>query len=110
MIEWAQVAELRDAVGPDDFGEVVEVFVEEVEETLKRMQAAPDPDGLAGDMHFLKGSALHLGFTDLAHLCAQGETLAADDRADEIDLTALSAVFAKSKAAFLADLPTAFAA
>ena len=37
MIEWDRVAELRDEVGAEDFAEVVELFLDEVEATLARI-------------------------------------------------------------------------
>ena len=110
MIEWTQVAELRDAVGPEDFGEVVEVFVEEVEEALDRLRTSSQPERLGEAMHFLKGSAMHLGFVDMAELCRVSEELAAAGQPELIDLAALFRSFEKSKAVFLADLSGAFAA
>ena len=34
MIDWARVSELRDEVGAEDFDEVVELFLEEVDEAI----------------------------------------------------------------------------
>ena len=34
MIDWARVSELRDEVGEGDFDEVVELFLEEVDEAI----------------------------------------------------------------------------
>ena len=34
MIDWASVSELRDEVGAEDFDEVVELFLEEVDEAI----------------------------------------------------------------------------
>ena len=35
MIDWTRVSELRDEVGAEDFDEVVELFLEEVDEAIK---------------------------------------------------------------------------
>ena len=34
MIDWARVSELRDEVGPEDFEEVLHLFLEEVEDVV----------------------------------------------------------------------------
>ena len=34
MIDWIRIDELRDEVGQDDFGDIVGVFFEEVQEAL----------------------------------------------------------------------------
>ena len=38
MIHWPRVVELRDEVGPEDFDEVVDLFIEEVQEVIERLQ------------------------------------------------------------------------
>ena len=54
MIDWARVRELKDEVGADAFDEVVELFLEEVEEVIVRLQG--------GDRSQLEtGSALSQG-------------------------------------------------
>ena len=75
MINWNRVAELRHEVGEDDFDEVVELFIEEVEDVLATLG---QNDDLPKDLHFLKGSALNLGFTEMARLCTEGERGAPD--------------------------------
>jgi HPt (histidine-containing phosphotransfer) domain-containing protein len=54
-------------------------------------------------LHFLKGSALNLGFSDLALLCQTGERLAAQGDIST-DLNQIRAVYAASKMAFTAGL------
>ncbi len=73
MIDWERVQELRDEIGPDDFKEVVGLFMSEVEEVIARLRDCPDPNRLEEDFHFIKGSALNLGFAGLAELCGAGE-------------------------------------
>ena len=67
---------LRDEVGAEDFDEVLELFLEEVEETLGHLGDAGR--SIEHDLHFLKGSALNLGFTETARLCIEGERGAPD--------------------------------
>jgi len=101
MIDWERVAQLRDEVGPEDFAEVVELFLEEVEEVIERLAKAPDPANLRDDMHFLKGSALNLGFAVFGEMCQEGEKRAAAGRAGEIDLAPLLACYEESRRVFL---------
>ena len=100
MINWDRVNELRDEVGIEDFREVVAMFLEEVEDTMVRMIAVPDLARLEDDMHFLKGSALNLGFLEFGDLCQAGEKAAANGQADTIDLDAVFEAYAASKSAF----------
>jgi HPt (histidine-containing phosphotransfer) domain-containing protein len=105
MIDWTRVAELRDEVGDDAFEEVVELFLEEVQEVAERLATPPaTADQLAADLHFLKGSALNLGFTDLAALCAAGEARAQSGDAARVDIGAVLACHEASCRAFLAAL------
>jgi len=53
------------------------MFLAESDEAVARLLAGkPDPT-LEADLHFLKGSALNLGFQHLAALCSAGEKRAA---------------------------------
>lgn len=110
MIDWSRVDELCEEVGPEDFDEVVELFLEEVEEVIARMRSAPDLTQLEQDLHFLKGSALSLGFAAFSDLCQDGERLSAEGQAEAVDVAAIVAEYERSKTAFLAELPTRLAA
>ncbi|MBV0913536.1 Hpt domain-containing protein [Anianabacter salinae] len=90
MIDWTRVNDLRFEIGEDGFPEVVELFLEEVEEVMARLLSAGD--AADEDLHFLKGSALNLGFAELARLCDTGTGTVAD----------LAACYDQSKAEFLA--------
>ncbi|MDJ0826349.1 MAG: Hpt domain-containing protein [Rhodobacter sp.] len=104
MIDWQRVDELRDEVGAEDFQEVVDIFLEEVDEVADRLRETPDPGSYEAELHFLKGSALNLGFATLGTICADGEKLAAEDKPDAVDLTAVLSAYEASKAEFLAQL------
>ncbi|MBT9385693.1 Hpt domain-containing protein [Pseudooceanicola sp. CBS1P-1] len=107
MISWDQVMSLRDDVGHDDFGEVVDIFLEDVEETLAGLARGPLLEQV---LHALKGSALNLGFNAFAGLCAEGERMAAQGAGDAVDLGAIRSCYAESRALFLDELPTRTAA
>ena len=59
MINWSRVKELQEDIGADEIGEVVELFLEEVEEVIGRLASSPVEAELEQDMHFLKGCALN---------------------------------------------------
>lgn len=108
MINWAKVSELRDEIGAEDFGEVVEIFLEEVDDAIERMRSKIDVGGetskLECGLHFLKGSALNLGFRQFSTLCQAGETAAAEGHPDTVDLAEILASYDASKAVFVAEL------
>ncbi|WP_298803425.1 Hpt domain-containing protein [uncultured Lentibacter sp.] len=95
MINWSKVKELRDDIGADDFEEIIEVFLQEVEDELAVLQDKSAAE-LAASMHFLKGSALNLGFEDFAEKCRQGERSAA-----HVEIPELLSCYDASKKLFL---------
>ena len=99
MIDWNRVTELQGEIGPDDFAEVVALFLFEVEGALARLSTA-DPH-LGEQLHFLRGSAGNLGFQEFGAICQSGEHLCADGHRATVDLTAIHAVYAASKQVFL---------
>lgn len=101
MIDWNRVDTLRQEVGEDTFDEVVALFLEEVDDVILRLQDRPDPSRHEQDLHFLKGSALNLGFADLAELCQTGERQAATGRSEEVDIPAVINCYRQSRATFL---------
>lgn len=107
MIDWPRVSELREEVGPDDFGEVVEIFLEEVEGVIAKL-AGGDHAQLEQDLHFLKGSAMNLGFDEFSALCLDGERRAAEGDAGSVDVAAVIASYQASKTSFLSGLNEKF--
>lgn len=100
MIDWTRVTELQNEFGKSDFDEIVEIFLEEVEQLIKKLGNDADRSNLRNDLHFLKGSALNLGFSNLAILCQAGETEASQGQADSVDLSAIIQSYNKSKKVF----------
>ncbi|MCZ4352067.1 Hpt domain-containing protein [Roseovarius aestuarii] len=101
MIDWGRVAELRDEIGAEDFGDVIDLFLDEVEGEIASLQSGCPKEELESKLHFLKGSALNLGFNSFSNLCQAGETAAASGDYDTIDLKSTLDSFAASKAAFI---------
>jgi HPt (histidine-containing phosphotransfer) domain-containing protein len=110
MIDWARVQTLREEVGDDSFAEVVALFLDEVDEVADRFRTNPDVTQLERDLHFLKGSALNLGFARLGELCQTGERMAAEGHAVAVDLAEILAVYAESRQVFAQALGIASAA
>ncbi|WP_324752909.1 Hpt domain-containing protein [Roseovarius sp. Pro17] len=104
MIDWKRIAELRDEIGAEDFGDVVELFLEEVEGEIALLREGCAEDALESRLHFLKGSALNLGFRAFSTLCQNGESAAAAGQAQRVDLPATLASFDDSKTEFMAGL------
>ena len=104
MIDWSRVAELRDEIGAEDFGDVVELFLDEVEGEIAVLQGGCPQSELESKLHFLKGSALNLGFRTFSALCQTGETAAATGSFDRINLSATFDSFDASKSAFIKGL------
>ena len=110
MIDWQRVADLRDEIGSEDFEEVVPLFLEEVATITETLRAGPDLSRLEEDLHFLKGSALNLGFEAFSALCHAGEKAAAAGQAAKVDVTEILDCFDASKATFEAGLSAGRAA
>lgn len=103
MIDWSQVDELKDEMA-DSFDEIVEVFLEEVDESIAKLAPGGSAESLAAGLHFLKGAALNLGFTQFAELCGTGEKLAEQGQVAGIDVGAVQACYKLSREEFLAGL------
>ena len=103
MIDWTRVAELRSEIGEDDFAEVIVLFLEEADEVIARLRLG-DRSRLAHDLHFLKGSALNLGLSDLAAICQEGERKAAAGQGIAVDAAQVAAIYRASRARLLGGL------
>ena len=102
MINWQRLRELQDEIGTEDFDEVVDLFLEEVGCAVDRVASEHDLATLGDDLHFLKGSALSLGFDQFARLCQAGEMTAKQD-AKTVEIEPIIACYTQSKATFLAE-------
>jgi histidine phosphotransfer protein HptB len=109
MIDWSRVRELREEVGADDFAEIVDLFIEEVEEVVNRLATTPVLSELEQDMHFLKGGALNLGFLAFSRLCQDGELKSAAGEPESVDVAAVVEGFTASRRVFLDQMDTRMA-
>ncbi len=100
MVDWARVNELHDEVGAEDFDEVIELFLDEVAESMGRLSPDAAVKALEEEFHSIKGSALNLGFKTLAEACREGESAAANGQVPAQILADLPAIHANSLAAF----------
>ncbi|MEL7026881.1 MAG: Hpt domain-containing protein, partial [Pseudomonadota bacterium] len=67
----------------------------------ERLTAGANVETLETDMHFLKGAALNLGFSDFAELCKDGELRAAASDFGSIDVGAVVTAFNNSRDSFI---------
>ncbi len=104
MIDWSRADQLREEVGEEAFLEVAEIFIEEVDEVIQRLKTNVVAADFQADMHFLKGSALNLGFSDFAALCQTGESGGEILATDQVFLPQLFNVYDESRTAFLATI------
>ena len=98
MIDWARLSELRSEIGEDDFQEIVEMFLEDMEEGLARLGQA-DGAALCVDLHYLKGCALNLGFKSVAVACDEKERLAKSGK--PVDTVEICTAFSQDRQIFL---------
>jgi len=105
MIDWARVRELRDEIGEEEFREVVTLFLDEMETSLSRLEPNATAQRAESDLHFLKGSSLNLGFSDLASLCQRGERAAATGAPETVTPEEVRRLYSASKAEFMAQMP-----
>jgi HPt (histidine-containing phosphotransfer) domain-containing protein len=104
MINWNKIKDLKNEIGEEDFEEVVELFLEEVDGAISKLREKPDRNSLEEDLHFLKGSALNLGFSEFSTLCQSGETRAASGDTKSINVDEILATYEASRGAFVSGL------
>lgn len=106
MIDWKRVEELREEIGTDGFVEVADMFLDEAEGAVRALVAGIPPGEVEGQLHFLKGSALNLGLSDLAAICQDGERKAAAGQGALVDTAQVAAIYRASRASLLGGLST----
>lgn len=110
MIDWTRITVLRAEIGEDDLQEVIGLFLEETDEVIARLDEGVDVAELESLLHFLKGSALNLGFSDLADVCQDGERKAAIGEGAAIDLEVVINLYCTSRTTFMDGMPVHLAA
>ncbi|PTV94228.1 Hpt domain-containing protein [Rhodobacter aestuarii] len=99
MIDWERVAELRSEIGAEGFAEVLELFLDEVENVV--LNLGRKPEKLGDELHFLKGSAWNLGFRAFGTMCQDGERRCAAGNSESVDVPAILDCYGRSKAQFM---------
>ena len=110
MIDWRRVEELREEIGADGFSEVADMFLDEAEQAVQALQSGLTEGDIAAQLHFLKGSALNLGLSELAAICQEGERRAAAGDGRTIDVGQVVVVYRESRAQLVQRLATDSAA
>lgn len=100
MINWARVADLKQDLGEENIGEIFDLFLTEVETIIDALRGQDFVQSLQTDMHFLKGSALNLGFDVFGHLCSDAEKAASEGATEKIDISGIVATYDASKEVF----------
>ncbi|HRO14629.1 MAG TPA: Hpt domain-containing protein [Paracoccus sp. (in: a-proteobacteria)] len=103
MIDWKRLCQLHEEVGPDEFRPILELFRDEIESVVLRLDPN-DGAALEAQLHFLRGGACNLGLREFAALCQAGEALASTGRAREADLGALTEAWARARRMLMHDL------
>ena len=80
------------------------MFFDETDEVVANLERTVDLATVECRLHFLKGSALNLGLSDLATLCQNGEKSAAQGRAEQVNLRDVTASYHLSKSELLTAL------
>lgn len=97
MISEERLEELRSEVGDVDFGEIVALFIADSDSILARLRAVSEPAEAEDLLHALKGSALNLGFDEVARLCREGQGSLAGSPFWDANLGNLLQVYEQSK-------------
>ncbi len=108
MVDWGRVASLRTEIGVADFAEVLEMFLVEADEVIRRLSSRKVGISYEAELHALKGAALNLGLTDLAEFCSEGERVAR--QGGVVDVAGVIACYSASRRALLAGMDARFAA
>ena len=105
MIDWSQIRQLEADIGADDFAEVVNLFLMEVDEAVEALAENPPQDaaGMAAALHFLKGSAFNLGFQTFGEICGQGEVACNRGALESVSVPTIVGLYQASKTEFTKD-------
>jgi HPt (histidine-containing phosphotransfer) domain-containing protein len=98
------IASLRE-LGPDDFHELIRLFLDEAGARVTRLRAVDAREDVAGVAHALRGTGAAFGATKLSALCAEVEHAATQQTTDLRALTeAIAAEFDRVREALAKEL------
>ena len=95
MLDLPRIETLRHELGEVVFSEVASDFLMEVDGVMANIGHAGSAASLIEDLHFVRGSAMALGFTALALLCEVVERQAGENSLS-VDLAPLKLVYKMS--------------
>lgn len=103
MIDWTRIDDLKHELGEDDFEEVFEIFLDEVQDSVDSLKNAPKGAALEAILHSVKGNAITVGFSKLAELAGAGEVKAG--QGSDVNLQEIAAAHSESKTAYACGPP-----
>lgn len=104
MLNWTTIKKLHHDIDPEDFDEIVDIFLGEMETEIQALRKDDCTDTIGCRLHFLKGSALNMGFETFSKLCTVGEQGLATPSTSGIDTFEIEECYKKSKTQFLRQL------
>lgn len=104
MINWNRINDLTNDIGAENIDEVIEVFLEEVEDVLATLKADCSMNDLRHARHFLRGSAMNLGFDELGKLCTSEDPAGFTNVETAAFIGKMKSVYDASKTEFLSGL------
>ena len=90
-VDWSRVKEMHDEIGAEDFDEIADMFLDEVAEAIDNLEAATERSNMEADLHFIKGSALNIGFASLATIAGEWEAKIRDQIATKAPIDEIRA-------------------
>lgn len=104
MIDWGRLRQLCAEVGEEEFAPLLELFLDEIEESIVR-STATGRRHLEVHLHRLHACAVSAGLVDVALLCKQFEECLHRGRPEDVNLGLIGATYTASKRALIAGLP-----
>ena len=100
LVNRKRLGELKEEIGHDEFGEVIEIFVEECDSAAAQLAEGVGEE-VGPVLHFLRGAAMNLGLDALAAACLEGERAAGRGESGRVDGPAIAALYDASRKALL---------
>ena len=97
MINWDRISELQAEVGEDGIADIIEIFLEEMDEGLEGLAKADQASDVLDRLHFLKGSAQNIGLDTMSALCARFEADIKTDATIQPDISAIRQALGTAK-------------
>lgn len=109
MIDWNHLHAMREEIGADDFEDVLNLFLDECAQAVAELSSEGSIETIAAQLHFIKGSAMNLGFAALSAHCALAEHSIGSGLVRPEDLEMARTVFGSSRNHLCAEKDERFA-